>query len=195
VNPCTGPQGCFTGQFTMESTRRDRYDAEMLSLQRRFKGGHIIFASYTHSNARSNAVLDFNLLNPYFSPQSPGPLPWDTPNRVVSWGILPLVRQFDLAYTLDWRDGFPFNVVNEDQQLVGAPGMHRYPSFFALNMALERRVSLFGFRWQLRAGFDNITDRHNPFAVDNNIDSPTYLTYSSSGGRSLTGQVRLLGRN
>ncbi len=195
VNPCTGPQGCFAGQFTMESTRRDRYDAEMLSLQRRFSGDHIIFASYTHSNARSNAVLDFNLLNPYFSPQGAGQLPWDTPNRVVSWGILPLVRKFDLAYTFDWRNGFPFSVVNQDQQLVGPPDRLRFPDFFALNMALERRVSLFGFRWQLRAGIDNITDRHNPFAVDNNIDSPTYLTYSSSGGRSLTGQVRLLGRN
>jgi hypothetical protein len=195
VNPCTGPQGCFTGQFTMDSSRRDRYDAEMFSLQRRFKGGHIIFVSYTHSDARSNAVLEFNILNPYFSPQGAGPLPWDTPNRVVSWGILPLIKRFDLAYTMDWHNGFPFSVVNQDQQLVGPPDSMRYPAFFTLNLALERRVSLFGFRWQLRAGFDNITDRHNPYAVDNNIDSPTYLTYSSSGGRSLTGQVRLLGRN
>jgi hypothetical protein len=195
VNPCTGPAGCFSGQFTMESARRDRYDAVDLAVRRRFGGGHVIYASYTHSEARSNAVLDFNLLNPYFSPQGAGPLPWDTPNRIVSWGILPLVKQFDLAYTLDWRQGFPFSVVNEDQELVGAPDRLRYPAYFSLNMALERRISLFGLRWQVRAGFDDITDRHNPYAVDNNIDSPNYLTYGSSGGRSLTGQVRLLGRN
>jgi Carboxypeptidase regulatory-like domain len=195
VNPCTGPEGCFSALFLMDSTRRDRYDAVVTSIRRRFKGGHIIYASYTYSSARSNAVLDFNLANPYFSPQTAGPLPWDTPNRVVSWGILPLVRQFDLAYTLDWREGFPFSTVNQDQELVGTPGRLRFPAFFDLNMALERRVSLFGFRWQLRAGFDDITDHHNPFAVDNNIDSPTFMTYSSSGGRSLTGQVRLLGRD
>ncbi|MGA8184030.1 MAG: TonB-dependent receptor [Terriglobia bacterium] len=195
VNPCAGPQGCFAGQFTMESTRRDRYDAVDVAVRRRFRRGHVIYASYTHSNSRSNAVLDFSLLNPYFSPQGGGSLPWDTPNRIVSWGILPLVREFDLAYTVDWRQGFPFSVVNEDQVLIGPPDRLRYPAFFSLNMALERRISLFGFRWQLRAGFDDITDRHNPYAVDNNIDSPTYLTYGSSGGRSLTGQVRLLGRN
>jgi hypothetical protein len=195
VNPCAGPQGCFTGQFMMESTRRDKYDAVDVSVRRRFGRGHVVFVSYTHSESRSNAVLNFNILNPYFSPQGGGPLPWDTPNRIVSWGILPLVKQFDLAYTLDWHDGFPFSVVNEDQQLVGAPDRMRYPDHFSLNMALERRVSLFGFRWQLRAGFDDITDRHNPYSVDNNIDSPTYLTYGSTGGRSLTGQVRLLGRN
>lgn len=194
VNPCTGPQDCYAGQFTMNNTRRDRYDAEMISAKRRFSGGHVIYASYTHSNSRSNAVLDFNILNPYFSPQEGGPLPWDTPNRVVSWGILPLIRQFDLAYTLDWRDGFPFSVVNENQELVGPPDRLRFPAYFSLNMALERRISLFGFRWQVRAGFDDITDRRNSYAVDNNIDSPTFLTYGSSGGRSLTGQVRLLGR-
>ena len=194
VNPCAGPEGCFSGQFSMESTRQDRYDAVDVSIQRRFRNGHVVYASYTRSKSRSNAVLNFNILNPYFSPQGGGPLPWDTPNRIVSWGILPLVKEFDLAYTLDWRQGFPFSVVNEDQQLVGAPDGMRYPAYFSLNMALERRVSLFGFRWELRAGFDNITDRHNPYAVDNNIDSPTYLTYGSTGGRSLTGQVRLLGR-
>lgn len=195
VNPCAGPQGCFTGQFTLNSTRGDRYDAVDVAVRRRFQNGHVIYAAYTHANSRSNAVLDFNLINPYFSPQGPGPLPWDTPNRIISWGILPLVRQFDLAYTLDWHQGFPFSVVNEDQELVGPPDRLRYPAFFTLNMALERRISLFGFRWQLRAGFDDITDRHNPYSVDNNIDSPTYLTYGSTGGRSLTGQLRLLGKN
>ena len=195
VNPCAGPQGCFAGRFLLRSAERDRYDAVDIAVRRRFRSGHVFYAAYTHSNSRSNAVLDFNLFNPYFSPQGSGPLPWDTPNRIVSWGILPLLKQFDLAYTLDWRQGFPFSVVNENQELVGRPDSSRFPAYFSLNMALERRVSLFGFRWQLRAGFDDITDRHNPYAVDNNIDSPNYLTFSTSGGRSLTGQVRLLGRN
>ncbi len=194
VNPCVGPSGCFAGQFTMESTRRDRYNALTASVQRRFKSGHIIYVSYTRSSARSNAVLDFNVDNPYFSQQSGGPLPWDTPNRVVSWGIMPLVRRFDLAYTLDWHDGFPFSVFNENQEIVGPADRLRFPAYFSLNMALEKRITLFGFRWQVRAGFDDITNRHNPAAVDNNIDSPTFLTYSSSDGRALTGQVRLLGR-
>lgn len=194
VNPCAGPNGCFTGNFILKSAQKDRYDSVAISVRRRFKGGHVFYASYTRSAARSNAVLDFNVENPYFTPQAGGPLPWDTPNRVVSWGILPLVRQFDLAYTLDWRDGFPFSVVNENQELVGPPDRLRFPAYFSLNMALERRVSLFGFLWELRGGVNDITDRKNPFAVDNNIDSPTFLTYGSIGGRSFTGQIRLLGK-
>lgn len=194
VNSCGGPSGCFSGLFVMESSRQDRYDAFEFSVQRRFKGGHVFFASYTRSAARSNAVLDFDLANPFFSPQAGGPLAWDTPNRVVSWGILPLLRKIDLAYTLDWHDGFPFSVVNQNQELVGPPNRLRFPKYFSLNLALEKEISLFGFRWEVRGGFDDITDRHNPYAVDNNIDSPNYLTFGSEDGRSLTGQIRLLGK-
>ena len=194
VNPCAGPYGCFDGKFLMESSEQDHYDAWQVSVRRQFSGGHVFFASYTHSVARSNAVLNFNVENPFFSPQAGGRLPWDVPNRVVGWGILPLVKGFDLAYTLDWHDGFPFGLVNENQELIGAPDRMRFPTFFSLNMALEKRITLFGFQWEVRAGFDNITDRANPAVVDNNIDSPTFLTFGSSDNRSLTGQVRLLGR-
>ena len=194
INPCSGPLGCFTGQFTLDNQRRDRYDALGVTLRRTFKQDHAFFASYTRSAARSNAVLNFNIDNPVFAPQAGGALPWDSPNRLLTWGILPLWKKYDLAYTADWHDGFPFNVVNEDQELVGAPSSRRYPNYFALNAALEKRVDLFGFQWALRAGFDNITNRHNPFAVDNNIDSPHFLAFSSVGGRALTGRIRLLGR-
>ena len=191
---CTGPSGCFSGLHLLDSSRRDRYKALEFSMRRRFKGGHVVFASYTRSTARSNAVLNFNLANPFFSPQAGGPLAWDTPNRFLSWGILPLVGKVDLAYTVDWHDGFPFSVVNQNQELIGPPNRLRYPDYFSLNLALEKQISLFGFRWEVRGGFDDITDRHNPDAVDNNIDSPNYLTFGSAERRSLTGQIRLLGR-
>lgn len=194
INPCRGPSGCFDGLFILQSQQRDRYKALEFSMRRRFKQGHVLFASYVRSTARSNAVLNFNLGNPFFSPQGGGPLAWDTPNRFLSWGILPLLGRVDLVYILDWHDGFPFSVVNENQELVGPPNRLRYPDYFSLNLALEKQVSLFGFRWEVRGGFDDITDRHNPDAVDNNIDSPSYLTFGSAERRSLTGQIRLLGR-
>ncbi|HUZ46881.1 MAG TPA: TonB-dependent receptor [Terriglobia bacterium] len=194
THPCEGASGCFSGRFILESQRRDRYDAVDFSMRRRFKGGHALFASYVRSTARTNAVLDYNLNSLFFSPQLGGPLPWDTPNRFLSWGILPFLRKLDLVYLLDWRDGFPFSVVNQNQELVGSPGRLRFPEYFSLNLALEMKVSLFGFRWEVRGGFDDITNRQNPDVVDNNIDSPTYLTFGSAERRALTGQIRLLGR-
>ena len=80
------------------------------------------------------------------------------------------------------------------QELVGAPGSRRFPTFFTLNMAIEKRVLAFGFLWALRAGFDNITGRRNPNAVDSNVNSPTFLTFSSETSRALTAQIRFLGK-
>lgn len=186
--------GGFSGRFELANERRDRYDSLELTLKRAFKGNRVVFASYTRSAARSNAVLNFNIDSPLFSQQAGGPLPWDTPHRFISWGWLPLPRKFDLAYTLDWRDGYPFTVINEDQQLVGLPGSRRFPGFFSLSVHIERRSSLLGFQWALRAGLDNLTNHHNPSVVNSNVDSPHFLTYGGSLGRALVGRIRLLGR-
>jgi hypothetical protein len=184
----------FSGDLQLEGLERDRYDSIEISTRHTFKGSHVLFASYTRSRAHSNAVFDFSIDSLLFSPQAGGPLPWDTPNRFLSWGWAPLPWKFALAYSLDWRDGFPFSLVNQNQQLVGAPDCRRFPEYFSLDLQLERRIRLFGFMWALRAGLNDITNRSNPSAVNNNVDSPDFLTYSGIQGRALTARVRLLGR-
>ena len=183
-----------SGLYVFRNARRDRYDALTLAARHTFKGNHTLFAAYTHSGARSNAVLNFDLDSPLFSQQAGGPLPWDSPNRVQSWGWLPFVKRFDLAYTLDWRDGYPFSVFNQEQLLVGPPGSRRFPDYFSLNLHLERRFGFLGYQWAFRGGFNNITNRHNASVVDSNVDSPRFLTFGSLDRRALTGRIRLLGR-
>jgi hypothetical protein len=186
--------GAFGGNYQLESVERDHYDSVEISARHTFRGGHMLFASYTRSKADSNAVLDFSIDNVLFSPQSGGPLSWDTPNRFLSSGYMPLPGKFTLAYSLDYRDGFPFSLVDENQQLVGAPGSMRFPKYFSLDLQFERRIQLFGFMWALRAGCNDITNRPNPSGVNNNVDSPEFLTYGGIQGRALTARVRLLGR-
>jgi hypothetical protein len=190
VNPGSG----FGGPFRLEGLKQDRYDSVEISTRHTFKGSHVLFASYTRSKAHSNAVFDFSIDSLLFSPQAGGPLPWDTPNRFLSWGWMPLPGKCALAYLLDWRTGFPFSVVNQNQQLVGAPDTNRFPQYFSLDLQLERRIHLFGFLWALRFGFNDLTNRSNPTAVNNNIDSPDFLTYGGIQGRALTARIRLLGR-
>lgn len=193
LQPATSPN-LVSGAYRFANSRRDRYDAVEVKTRHRFQGGHVVFAAYTRSSARTNATLNFTLDDPLFAPQVSGPFAWDAPNRFQSWGILPLVRKFDLAYSTDLRDGFPFFLVNQNQELVAPPGARRYPAYFTLNLFLERRLMFLRYQWDLRAGFDNITGRHNPNAVDNNVDSPTFLTFSSFAGRALTARIRWLGR-
>ena len=176
------------------NTRNDSYDAFSLTARRAFKANYLLFASYTASSARTDTALDFSLDTPIFSPQAGGPLDWDAPHRLISWGWAPLVKKFDLAYSVEWRSGYPFSVFDQNRRLVEAPNSRRFPSFFSLNLHAERRVRLLSLNLALRGGFNNITNRQNAFAVDNNINSTQFLRFSGIQGRVFTARIRFLGR-
>src|SRR5947209_3080681 len=122
------------GNFILQHTRDDHYHALQLSLRHNFRESYMLMGSYTRSSAHSNQALDFNVDNPILSFQQPGPYPWDTPNRFLSWGYLPffklpVIHQLELAYSVEARTGFPFNEFTDQQQLIGEPGAHRFPDF------------------------------------------------------------------
>jgi hypothetical protein len=191
--------GATGGDFILENTRDDRYDAFELTLRHNFRESYMVMGSYTRSRAHSNQALDFNVDNPLLSAQQPGPYPWDTPNRFLSWGYvpffkLPIIHETEIAYSMEARTGFPFSYTNNLAQIVGPVGSHRFPAYFALNMQLEKRFHLFGYYWALRGGFDNITGHQNPTFVNSDINSPQFLTFGGSEGRAFTSRIRLLGR-
>ncbi len=212
INPVelSGGLSNYIAEFQLENGREDRYDAFEINLRRVFEKGHLIMGSYVRSESHTNQVLDFNVDNPIFFTQQPGPYAWDAPNRFLSWGFLPfnflpLIHQLDLGYSTEYRTGFPFYVVNNQQQLVPyggqpAPAFLRFPDYFTLNLHLEKRFHAFGFWWAIRGGFDNITGRKNYGNVNNDVDaqctacSNHFLTFSGYSGRAFTGRIRFLGR-
>jgi hypothetical protein len=180
--------------FILQNTRSDQYYAFRVDLRRTFKKGYILTGSYTRSSSRSNQVLDYSLDNLILSPQVAGPFAWDVPNRFISWGWLPLIRGFDAGYSFDAHTGFPLAALNDQQQIVRPPGSYRFPTYIALNLHLEKRFHALGFYWALRGGFDNITNHQNPFTVNNDINSPQFLTFSNFDRRAFTARIRFLGR-
>jgi len=200
-NPVADVTGTVGGNYFLTSERRNRYYGVQVTARRDFRGHHAILASYTRSRARSNAALDVSFDNPIFGRQQAGVLPWDAPNRVVSWGFLPpphvwhwKFQQWDLAYSLEWRTGFAFSYVNAQQALVGAPDAHRFPDYFTFNPALERRFRFHKYLWALRGGINNATGRQNPTVVDPNINSPTFGQFSGYRGRAFEARIRFLGK-
>ena len=189
-----------SGNFILQNTRDDTYRALQLTLRHNFRESYFVMGSYTRSAAHSNQALDFNVDSPILSPQQPGPYPWDTPNRFLSWGYLPffklpVIHQLEVAYSLEARTGFPFNEFTDQQQLIGAPGAQRFPEYFSLNLQLEKRFHLFGYYLALRGGFDNIEGRCNPYVVNSVIDaSHPQPTFSACQGRAFTSRIRLLGK-
>ncbi len=197
---CTAQSPC-TAQFQLENQREDHFDSFEISLRRVFEKGHAIMGSYIRSKSRTNQVLDFNVDNPLFSTQGPGLYPWDAPNRFLSWGFLPLVKGFDLGYSMEYRTGFPFFLVNNQQQLASLQGTpspipvySRFPRYFFLNTHIEKRFHAFGYNWAIRGGFDNITGRKNYGLVNNDVDSSQFRTFNGFEGRGFTGRIRFLGR-
>lgn len=188
------PAGTRGTNFLLQNTRLDRYYAFKVDLRRTFHHRYVVTASYTRSSSTSNQVLDYSLDDLIISPQVPGPYAWDAPNRFIGWGLLPLVKGFDFAFSFEARTGFPFPVISEQQQLVLPPGIHRFPTYFTLNPHIEKRFHAFGFNWALRGGFENITNSQNPFAVNNILGSPQYLRFSSFDTRAFTARIRFLGK-
>jgi hypothetical protein len=204
------PNNLPGGNFILQNTRDDHYNAFQLTLRRSFRDRYMIMGSYTRSSSTSNQVLDFNVDNPILghvvprtsligSPQAPGPVLWDAPNRFLSWGFLPffrlpIIHELDLAYSAEARTGFPFNVFTDQQLLYGSPGSYRFPTYFTLNLQLEKRFHLFGYYWALRGGFDDITGASNPVVVNADVNSPQFLTFSGYNRRSFTSRIRFLGK-
>jgi hypothetical protein len=111
-----------------------------------------------------------------------------------TWGLLPLYKGFDFAYSTELHTGFPFSVVNDQLQLVELPGSRRFPTWFTLNTHVEKRFRAFGYYWAIRGGFNNVTGRRNYTFVNNVIDSPDFLKFGNYEGRTLTGRIPFLGK-
>jgi hypothetical protein len=194
-----GPTALY-GNYILTNNRQDHYYSTEFDARRSFSGNYALFASYTRSSATTNSALDYVPTLPILGPQQSGPLFWNVPNRVISWGWLPawapwlpsVHKNWDFVYTADWHSGFPFDSFNSNEIIAGKPGSHRFPDFVSLNPGLEWRFHFRGKYFGLRGLVENITDRQDPYIVYNNIDSPQYLTFTQPLGRAFTTRIRLI---
>jgi hypothetical protein len=193
----SGPTA-LAGEYLLTNGREDRYSSEEIDARRLFANGSTVYLSYTHSSARTNAALDYLPTPSPLGAQQSGPLAWDTPHRVISWGWLPVPlamfkKQWDFVYLFDWHNGFPFTAVNVAQQVVGAAGAERFPDFVNFSPGLEWKFHFHGQYWGLRGVMENATGSQNPAVVNSVVDSSQYGTFSQPQGRAFTARLRLIG--
>ena len=132
-----------SGVFLLQNNRNDRYVSGEVWFRQAFGDEADIMVDYTRSRASSNEVLDPSISSLVFAPQQRGPLAWDAPNRLISRGWTPLpISHLLFSYFFEYHSGFPFSLVNEQQQLIGLADSSRFPSYVSLNVALE---NAFGF--------------------------------------------------
>jgi len=190
--------GALSGAYLLTNQRSDHYDSVEFDARHTFANGYTLFAAYTRSSAHTNAALDYVPTVSLLGPQQSGPLAWDAPNQLISWGWLPFLlpkfkKSWDFVYTLQWQSGFPFDAVDANRQVVGAAGSYRFPDFVSFSPGLEWRFHFRGAYIGLRGVLENATDSRNPGVVNNVIDSPAFGTFSEFQGRAVTARLRLIG--
>jgi hypothetical protein len=187
--------GQIGSEFLLQTARRDKYRGVTLSARHTFANTAVVFGSYTRSRANSDQVLDPVLGALYFAPQQPGPLLWDAPNRFLSWGSIPTpIWGILFTYLFDYRTGYPYSEINQQQFLIGAPNTLRFPDYASLTLGLEKKFTFRNRVFAARVAAVNILDRQNPNAVVNNIDAPNFGTFAGGQGIAITGRLRLVGR-
>jgi hypothetical protein len=189
------PASQFDSIYRLENLRTDLYDSAEITLRQAFGKGYEWMASYTRSRAFSNAVADVTVDQPMLISNNVGRLPWDTPNRFLSWGYLPTpFRNWAVAYLFETRSGFPFSIEDEIGRLLGAPNAERFPSYLNLNLHVEWTTHLLGYRFAVRGGLNNLTDHNNYTVVNNTFGSPSFQNFYGSTGRHFVVRLRWLGR-
>ena len=185
----------FDGIFNLTDGRNDEYDSAEVALRQNFGGQYEWMASYTRSKATSNAVIDQSIDQILRTSDNYGPLPWDSPNRFLSWGFLPTpLKNYSVAYLFETRSGFPFSVQRDTGQVAGAVNSHRLPMYLNVNLHVERRFHYRSNLLAIRGGFNNITDHANYSVANNVLGSPDFLNYYGSQGRQFVVRLRWLGR-
>jgi hypothetical protein len=143
-------------------------------------------ASYIRSRTRgdlnnlSSVLIPF--AEPVIRPNLYGILPYDVPNRVVTWGIFSLPRGFKFSPIVDMHSGYPYSNVDVQQNYVGTPNGQRFATFFSLDVKFYRefRIPFLGSEHgkghHIRLGFYslNVTNHGNFNAVYNNVTAPNF---------------------
>jgi len=187
--------GQIGSEFLLESSRRDKYRGVTISARHNFANSAVLFGSYTRSKASTDQVLDPVLGALYFAPQQAAPLAWDAPNRFLTWGSVPTpIWGIMVAFLLDYRTGYPYGSINQQQFLVGAPNSLRFPSYASLTIGLEKKFTFRDRVFAVRIEEVNILNRLNPDVVVNNVDAPNYGSFTGGQGRAFTVRLRFVGR-
>ncbi|MGC2829921.1 MAG: carboxypeptidase regulatory-like domain-containing protein [Candidatus Acidiferrum sp.] len=183
------------GIFLLQSTRKDRYRSATVSARHVFSENIELYGAYTRSLAHSNEVLNPALGSIFYVAQQSGPVAWDAPNRLLSWGWAPThIWGIQLSYFFEYRTGYPFSLINLQQQLIGLPNTSRFPAYANLNIGLEKKFGFRGYLWGVRVEAVNILNRENPDTVVNNIDAPNFGTFAGGQGLAFTLRARFIGR-
>jgi hypothetical protein len=195
------------GFLALENTGSAHYRQAQIALRYNLGERGEANVSYSWSRARgdlntlSDTFIPFQV--PVIRPNQYGVQPSDIPHRLLIWGFahLPLWGLV-ISPVVDVHSGFPYSNVDVLQNYVGAANSLRFPTYFTLDAKLYRDFPLripfkehpSGKVRKIRLGVYclDVTSKHNPHDIYNNITSPRFGTFAGFA-RRFTGMAIGLG--
>jgi hypothetical protein len=187
VNPFTAAPGAQSF-LALTNTGSSHYRELETTLHFTFRRADEANFSYIWSRTRgdlnnlSSVLIPFE--QPVIQPNVYGILPYDVPNRIVTWGIFSLPKSLKFSPILDLHTGYPYSNIGTLQDYVGTPNGQKFASFFTLDVKIYRqfRIPFFGSDHgkgkghHVRLGFYslNVTNHGNFNAVYNNVTAPNF---------------------
>lgn len=190
------PQTDFFGRsaVVLSPTGRATYDALEITAKFTLPKKQPFYVSYVRSKARGD-LNDFNSYYgdfgvPIVRPNQFSNLSTDVPNRLLAWGNISLPHKATFSPILEWRSGFPYAIVDQNQNFVGTRNAsnQRFPKFFSLDAELSKDFKVtrqYAIRLSIR-GF-NLTDHFNPRNVRNNTGDAQFGAFINNYRRYFTG--------
>jgi len=174
------------GTLLLSSRGRSRSHEFEATVRRQFDSRGQVNVSYVRSSTRGN-LNDFvslygDLRDPIIRADEYARQSFDVPNRFLAWGIVNLPRGFVVAPTVEYRTGFPYTVIDQEQRVVGTRNEGgRFPHLFTLDLAVTKDVRITKTK-RVRVGVQtfNLTNHFNPRDVQNNVDAATFGQFANS---------------
>ncbi|MBI3671050.1 MAG: TonB-dependent receptor [Acidobacteria bacterium] len=164
----------------LRSAGRSLYREYQVTARYQFQEKSQWVVSYVHTRATGD-LNDFNQFfgnfeNPIIRPNERSLLPFDAPNRFLTWADIQLPHDVVVSPVFEVHDGFPFSLVDANHDFVGPRNRAgRFPTFAALDLQVTKglKIPVFGRKLKSRVGLKifNLTDHFNPRDIQNNIDS------------------------
>jgi len=188
----------YDGTMRLSSNGNTRSQEFEATLRRQFKKGGHVTASYVRSKTEGD-LNDFvslfgDVREPIIRANEYSRQAFDTPNRFLVWGVMNFPREITVAPTMEYRTGFPYTVIDEQQAVVGVRNQGgRYPNLMTMDLAVTKDVQVTK-KYRARIGVQvfNLTDHFNPQDVQNNTASPLFGDYANSVKRQIRGKFVVL---
>jgi Carboxypeptidase regulatory-like domain len=185
-----------SGIIALSNSGRDSYQEIQVAGQLKLPR-FTLNSSYVHSRAYGNlndpSLFFGNYPQAVIQPDARARLPFDAPNRFLSWGDIQGPFKFTLVPVYDLHTGFPYSVENEFREYVGPRNTREFPRFSSFDLQVTRPVSLhLGDRTlHMRAGFSvfNVFNHDNPRDVQNVEESSAFGEFFNDAWREYRGKL------